>query len=357
MRHVLFVLIGAAVTTCGFAALAADAGMDGGVADPCNGIDDDGDGVTDEFEDPDCPNGLCVGGECVELCVGTELSCPVGQICKEVQGEKVCITDVCNPQSEDALPCADNPYWCDEGFAPPCACDAVSKLCADSCHGVECDQGDVCVPKDGGKCHATGENCYVAGCPAGSKCVDDTCVDDLCADATCTAPQYCNAQGECVDPCVGMDCPNGCYEGECVDDKCAGVECGPGLTCNPSTGNCEQGDCWNVPCEFWEVCVDGQCVDDPCWNVNCPNGLECLDGACHDYEGPADQPDSGADTDADTDGDSGVDGGSDTDTGTTVDAGPDAGQNAEDDGSDCGCKAAGARDRVGLAQLLLVLLP
>jgi Notch 1 len=353
MKIWAFAVSAAAITACGLAALAADAGMDGGVADPCNGIDDDSDGVTDDFLDPDCPNDVCVAGKCAELCQGAELSCPAGQVCEEVEGHKVCVPNVCDPESEDALPCADNPYWCDDGFVPPCTCEPVPGKCVDACYGVTCDTDYVCVPKDNGKCHSEADGCYVSGCPDGQICIDDACAEDPCAGVTCTGGQYCNADGDCVDPCVNDDCPEGCYEGKCVYDKCAGVACGPGLSCEPATGECVKGDCWGVVCEFYEICAAGKCVDDPCWNVDCPNGLRCLGGACYEFQSD-DGPD--CDTDCGTDPGDGGDTDSDTDVDAGTDAGADAGQGAAGGGSGCGCSAPGTRTGFGLAALLIAVL-
>ena len=57
-------------------------------------------------------------------------TCPFGQSCQPVpDGEgntrDLCVADVCDPAHEDALPCAENRFWCDEGHEPPCKCDGA----------------------------------------------------------------------------------------------------------------------------------------------------------------------------------------------------------------------------------------
>ena len=241
----------------------------------CDGEDDDCDGLTDEDLDVECPDGVCVWGQCAEPCEG-ELLCPEGEVCVEIDGDWLCISDVCNELAEDHLPCVDNPYCCDEGFTPPCTCKALPQLCVDACFGVECPEGFICMPEDGGNCHPLNEGCYWAGCPDGFVCVAGECVDDPCFGVTCGEGEYCNLDGDCAPPCAIDQCPVGCFDGECTADPCDGVLCDPGLSCDG--GECVQGDCWGVECEFYQACVAGMCADDPCWNVVCPNCTGCIGG-------------------------------------------------------------------------------
>ncbi|MCP4600637.1 MAG: formylglycine-generating enzyme family protein [Proteobacteria bacterium] len=280
----------------------------------CNGLDDDCDGLTDEDLAVDCPEGsLCIQGECQELCASDEMACPAGKTCEEIEdskGEKtrVCVADVCNEKSSDALECVNNPFWCSEGHEPPCHCDAAQGKCVGRCDDVSCPAGKVCIPKDG-TCQTIGEDCWTKGCLEGERCVGGQCEEDPCFEKVCEDDKYCNTNGECVNPCVDMDCLQGCYEGKCVDDPCVGVLCDKGMKCNPATGNCENDEeCAKVACRFYEICVDGVCVEDPCWNIECPGGLQCIDGACYEFDG------SDADTDVDTDTDTDVDTDADTDT-------------------------------------------
>ncbi|MCP4605213.1 MAG: SUMF1/EgtB/PvdO family nonheme iron enzyme [Proteobacteria bacterium] len=296
----------------------------------CNGLDDDCDGLTDENLSVDCPEGsTCIQGECSEPCAGEEMACPEGKTCEWVEDEnnirlKVCVSDVCNPSSEEALECVDNPFWCDQGHEPPCECDVAQGKCVGQCDNVSCPEGKVCVSKDG-TCQAIGDDCWTNGCVEGQRCVGGECVADPCSDKNCADDKYCNADGDCVEPCEDMDCQAGCYEGECVDDICTGVWCPKGFECNEANGKCvNDEECAKVACRFYEVCKDGECIDDPCWNIECLNGQICIDGACYVYENTGPDGDTDTDTDGDTDGDSDgdsdgdTDGDSDTDTTVTI---------------------------------------
>jgi hypothetical protein len=276
----------------------------------CDLLDNDCDGETDGYLAL-CPEGLCFFGQCAEPCAYSDL-CPAGYTCTEVFDDFYCIPDVCNPLNDEPLPCVGNPFCCDDGFTPPCHCDVVAQQCVDDCYGVTVPDGFVCVPEDGGLGHPVGESCYVDGCWSGQICVWGECVWDPCEGAWCAEGEYCNLDGDCVEPCQ-VDCPDGCFENECVDDPCAGVLCLPGLSCED--GECVMGACWGVMCEFYEVCVDGECVHDPCWNIECPDCAVCIDGGCYEYDGFQDQaPDTNHDDapdtypEPDTDSDSGSDG-------------------------------------------------
>lgn len=145
MGHLVKLAVAALLATCltfvSAAARADDAGPDGEL---CNGLDDDDDGQTDEGDI--CPTGeicyymqclvdcsedpescfdpsYCFNGLCHEPC-GAEL-CPEHWICELVNSEFLCIPSVCSGFDDIDLPCIDNPYCCDEGFTPPCYCEAV----------------------------------------------------------------------------------------------------------------------------------------------------------------------------------------------------------------------------------------
>jgi hypothetical protein len=290
----------------------------------CNDLDDDCDGLTDENLAVDCPEGsICIQGECAGLCVAEEMSCPAGEVCEWVEDEngdqiKVCVPNVCEEGSPNALNCVENPYWCDQGHHPPCVCDAVERECVGLCDKVNCPAGKVCIDKNG-TCQPIGDDCWTLGCEFGMICAGGACVPDPCIGVVCPEEEYCNNQGQCVEPCMAGDCPAGCYEGGCVNDPCVGIACPIGWTCNSSTGECEKGGpCADVNCLFYEVCENGECIEDPCWNIECPNGLQCIVGACYEYQEPPLSNDADSDTDSDTDEDTDID--TDTDA-TSIDAG------------------------------------
>jgi hypothetical protein len=145
----------------------------------------------------------------------TPCGCPTGQVCYAGG----CIDDPCEPNTCDAKQaCKPDP-------------DFLASSCLDTCAGVSCASGQVCVD---GKCETgcsaacvSGEVC-ASGADGGYECVPDACVGD--AGVTCDAGQVCEpASGACMtDPCTGVKCPVGqsCVDGQCYFDSDAGVDAG-----------------------------------------------------------------------------------------------------------------------------------
>jgi hypothetical protein len=187
-------------------------GLGGAVAETCNGLDDNCDGVTDEGAI--CPTDyVCDKGTCVQACTSGEFGCPSNQVCnlagycvdpackdKVCDAGTVCVAGVCQG------PCMDVkcPY--------PQTC--LGTGCVDPCAGVMCDMGQVC---EKGACITA---CTCAPCAAGLACdaVSGACEDPSCAGVPpCGAGTHC-AAGACVDNCAGAKCPSGqeCTMGQCV---------------------------------------------------------------------------------------------------------------------------------------------
>ena len=188
----------------------------GTASETCNGVDDDCNGVVDDLAS--CPEAgdICHQGSCVPPCNSGEHPCIGGTLC-----------------------------------------DFDSGLCVDiGCVGVSCAAGEVC---RAGDCVAP---CDAVVCPHGQHCVADKCVD-LCADVTCGSGEIC-VEGKCMPGC----------------NHCDGLTCELPLTCDVSTGNCQDPSCASG-CPAGTYCSNGQCVD-ACTGAVCPADQVCVNGACVD---------------------------------------------------------------------------
>ena len=337
----------------------------------CNMLDDDCDGSDDELDDTGCSTGMlgrCEAGvrTCLddggERCVQLETS--VDEIpCNEID-------DDCDGNTDefDEPRCYDGAMGCDEDFncvglcAPgEKACDGTTEVCldavvpaatdgpeAETCDGADNDcDGNIdeectCTPAATGPCYGgpagtvgIGE-CVVGTrtCQAGGTWGD--CEDDVTpAMETCANLTEDNDCDELVDENVGFTCPTGelgvcangtqmCVSGvaQCVapdesaelcnnlDDDCDGpideafslsddeMNCGTcGVSCTGSRDTCcasscvdtrgnttHCGACGNT-CDPGEVCCNGACRS-PAECAGCEGGCSptetCCNGVCVD---------------------------------------------------------------------------
>jgi hypothetical protein len=133
-----------------------------------------------------------------------------------------------------------------------------------------------------GQCLCAPEDCTVFGCAPGFTCDDEKkCVVSCAPGVRCPHGQRCRGFG-CVDPCVGIACPEGasCVDGLCVAScGCPGsAACGLDESCDTSKDppRCRETACIGVLCGEGSHCARGQCVDD-CDGVACPLKLVCRD--------------------------------------------------------------------------------
>jgi hypothetical protein len=206
----------------GFDCNDADPMVHPGMAEQCDGKDNDCDGLTD--------NGtLCSG---LLQCINGSCSCPSANAC----GAE------CVDKSSSNQHCGQCYHPCSTGstcVAGTCQCGAGATLCGSSCVNLDSD------PNHCGACSAS--------CAPGYTCSNKTC---MCTKTPCS--------GACVD--VGTDpancgtcghtCPSGaacqggscaCYGGltlcsnSCVDTKTSQQHCG---ACNVAcSGTCQNGAC------------------------------------------------------------------------------------------------------------------
>ena len=245
------------------------------VKEKCNGIDDDGDGKTDEDA---CDDGLpCTEDYCDKVqkfCTFSPIAdggeCNDGNACT---AKDVCTKGVC---------VGSTPTTCDDGDActddlcnPTLgACESVARAA-----GATCDDGDPCT---------AGDTCTDGKCTGKPKVCDD---NNPCTIDACTLADGCTATGDegkpCDDgdPCTKDDaCGGDICSGKLPQDCVADSQCQL-AACDPKDGSCSKA---NKPdgtgctdddlCTQGDTCQQGACK--PAKVVECPPGKACLVNAC-----------------------------------------------------------------------------
>jgi MYXO-CTERM domain-containing protein len=284
------------------------------MAEVCNGIDDNCDGVIDNGNFPetgqkcvcngltqaqiDAPGSTCKAGRLVcrgtmgfqcegcvlptpEVCDGkdnncdgmidTSAQCPSGFGCRDGQCSLQC--------TGGEMPCPPG-YKCQNQFCVPqrcqgitCPtgerCDETSGQCVDLCAGITCTTPKTCVA---GRCIDCNDR--ELACTAPQICIAGACKSDPCMNVTCQSGQYCDA-GTCKDLCTPGKCADGerCVAGLCQPDSCWNVPCPMGQFCNPLTQKCETDRCPATQCGAGMACVPqtNTCKPDPCQTIHCPS--------------------------------------------------------------------------------------
>jgi len=250
--------------------------------DPCDGLDNDCDGATDEDFVPD---------DCASSCgIGQTECTSAGIVCNPTQTPE---PEVCNGFDDDC------DGLVDEDIPPGGPCDDNGTLCVpgelicDASTGgtYECRGG---TPAGTEVCNCLDDDCDTqvdedVMCPPGASCVSCQCAFPCgSGEFPCPLGRYCQ-DGFCLlDPCYQVVCPpqNGekyeCKDGDCVR-SCDLVTCPSPTVCRPADGQCVFDDCRGFPdrCTSDQLCVNGTCVADPCAGVSCTgDGEYCLGGEC-----------------------------------------------------------------------------
>ncbi len=328
-------------------------------------------------------NGIC---QCAPPCGNGEFPCPTGTSCQTVpksgttDKKEYCVSDNCGDCSQKtakdpktgALVCGPAGSTDASGNALP-LCVCKGNACKSPCDGIVCPSGQACVTSGpaAGTCEPD-NNCYFQGCPKGKICNDKACVDDPCDPNPCKADEVCKpstdfSTARCVASCAGVSCKTGevCKEGQCVATGCS-TDCPQGQYCqgasDAGTGTCGPSKCQSdggLACSDGAYCdpATGSCGNNPCEGVVCPSGQLCVDGDCFTA-----QVDAGLDGATDSGGsggttgnDSGVDasGGSGNTSGKPGGKKPQGVWGLATGGGGCACRAAGSRNRVPPAGILL----
>ena len=296
-------------------------------AEECNGIDDDCNGKTDDFDiSAKCKNtnefGVCTGKltACVdgkpqcdaptpkpEVCNGLDDDCD-GQTDTDVEAcddGNACTKDLCNnsggckyepvngPKCEDGNVCTENDS-CAEGKCQggkPLACDD-----GDACSTDSCSPANGCVhePATAGLCPDDGNPCTQDVCQAGkcahvgvdkgAPCLDD---GDPCTQDVCDAGQCVHVSTKDGDPC--LDDGNPCTADVCAKGGCSHPPVSVTVPCAEDGNACTADVCDKGACTHQPLGSDKECLDDgdPCTNDVCllgacshppvANGKDCLD--------------------------------------------------------------------------------
>jgi len=262
----------------------------------CNGLDDNGDGRTDEEGALGCESfyadldgdgfGTEKDSACLCLAAVPYTAIKAGDCDDAKPGINPAEEEIChNDEDEDCdgllLPdCIDKacgPDGCG-GACGSCPAGAVCTLgqcyfknCQPQCAGKECGQNGC-----GGSCGdcPKGKSCFSFTCQTGTcqpDCTLKQCGDDGCGGNCpgCTDKEYCGPNGACL-----LFCTPNCTGKECGEDGCGGF-----------CGGCPAGQkCWNYKCICKPDCNGKQCGDDGCGGIcgNCSWGQSCNAGVCVD---------------------------------------------------------------------------
>ena len=189
-------------------------------------------------------------------------------------------------------------------------CVPLDGFCAESCVDTGCGEGMACDP-DTGVCKpvGTGTQDFCEPCTNNSECIEGgICIPDAtgntfcgvnCLDAPCDIPNtYCRRIDETTRQCWPMNnaCASGCncdtvtcanhtacnaMDCQCYPDNthCSNVGCNAGLNCDPTTGDCVEGQVANC-CTDPSICAYGTTCNSYTCQCETPSGSCTSDDQC-----------------------------------------------------------------------------
>lgn len=227
---------------------------------PCNLIDDDCDGQTDEFDEPTCyPDGEsgCDAGTCVGQCLLGRKQC--------ADGAEVC-SDAVTPVVEDDTLCDGSDNDCDGSIDEECSC----------------------TPTTMGDCYSGGAGTEDVGeCAGGMRTCEAGGTWGACMDETLPVAEDCSNLGQdddcdgSMDENIGFDCSTGmpgiCEAGMMI---CAGASetCAQTVTAEDEACNGLDDDCDGEVDEDFDTQTDEQNCG-ACGRT-CSGSRTCCAGAC-----------------------------------------------------------------------------
>ncbi len=246
------------------------------IAEICNGLDDECDGLVDEDTCDDgnaCTNDICNGTDGCEHIALDDIECPDGDLCT--------VSDICKQGI-----CVGTPMDCDDdNICTDDVCAPETGNCLYAYNALDCDDEDPCTVAD---------ECLNGGCvgvPIDCDCVVDYDCGQLEDGDLCNGTLYCDTLMNPHLCKVDLDTLIVCPDSEGPDAPCLEA------ACDPETGACgfaeanEEGPCNNDDlCTVTDYCENGECLGGS--NVNCNDGNVCTDDSCH--------PDSGCVNEANT---------------------------------------------------------
>lgn len=237
-------------------------------------------------EDPEVPEQLRCGDECVDYLNDPQNCGACGNVCG---------ADECCSNGNCVSLCPEGQVLCDGQCVDLLNDSGNCGACGNACEGDACCNEGVCVgfceagntfcgdglcadlQSDAGNCGDCGTTCAEGECCEGGACAPGCAEGQILCDAQCVDPLNDNANcGTCGNACPEGTC---CFEGACASVCGAGdTYCGNGQCADLVNDSANCGTCGNV-------CPEGTCCNGGTCASVCEEGRNyCPDGLCYDLQ-------------------------------------------------------------------------